>query len=59
MAQLEEELQESVQEKLKLLEENERLQLENSQLKDDSDIAAQQLKKFTEWFFHAIEKKDE
>ena len=39
-----------------LEEEIRRLRDENRRLQDESQAAAQQLRRFTEWFFHTMER---
>ena len=52
---LETRLTSEAREKCHLAEEVEKLREENLRLQEESQTAAQQLKKFTDWFFQAID----
>ena len=56
MAALENQLEEERQEKSELESEIVHLKEENVRLKEESQTAAQQLRRFTEWFFQTIDK---
>ncbi|MEQ2193389.1 hypothetical protein XENOCAPTIV_021362 [Xenoophorus captivus] len=45
------------EDKAMLQEEVQHLRQDNMRLQEESQTAAAQLRKFTEWFFHAIDKK--
>ena len=56
VAALEEQLRAECQGRLELETEIEHLKEENVRLKEESQTAAQQLRRFTEWFFQTIDK---
>lgn len=45
------------EDKAMLQEEVQHLRQDNMRLQEESQTAAAQLRKFTEWFFHTIDKK--
>lgn len=45
------------EDKAMLQEEVQHLRQDNMRLQEESQTAAAQLRKFTEWFFHSIDKK--
>ncbi|XP_066281262.1 signal-induced proliferation-associated 1-like protein 2 isoform X1 [Branchiostoma lanceolatum] len=55
--QLQEELRKERQEKAALQAENEQLRQDNVRLQEESQTAAAQLRKFTEWFFNTIDRQ--
>ncbi len=56
LSRLESRLNSESLQKVQLAEEVEALREENIRLQEVSETANQQLKRFTEWFFHAIDE---
>ncbi|MEQ2235830.1 hypothetical protein ILYODFUR_006205, partial [Ilyodon furcidens] len=57
LRQLQQDLRKEKEDKAMLQEEVQHLRQDNMRLQEESQTAAAQLRKFTEWFFHAIDKK--
>jgi signal-induced proliferation-associated 1 like protein 2 len=57
ITQLEEELAQERQESVALDSEVQRLRVENARLQEESQTAAAQLRRFTEWFFTTIDRQ--
>ncbi|XP_053730263.1 signal-induced proliferation-associated 1-like protein 2 isoform X3 [Synchiropus splendidus] len=57
LRQLQHDLRKEKEDKAMLQEEVQHLRQDNMRLQEESQTAAAQLRKFTEWFFHSIDKK--
>nr|XP_046258551.1 signal-induced proliferation-associated 1-like protein 2 isoform X3 [Scatophagus argus] len=57
LRQLQNDLRKEKEDKAMLQEEVQHLRQDNMRLQEESQTAAAQLRKFTEWFFHTIDKK--
>uniref|UniRef100_A0A3P8QYD8 Signal induced proliferation associated 1 like 2 n=1 Tax=Astatotilapia calliptera TaxID=8154 RepID=A0A3P8QYD8_ASTCA len=57
LRQLQHDLRKEKEDKAMLQEEVQHLRQDNMRLQEESQTAAAQLRKFTEWFFHTIDKK--
>ncbi|XP_026164797.1 signal-induced proliferation-associated 1-like protein 2 isoform X2 [Mastacembelus armatus] len=57
LRQLQQDLRKEKEDKAMLQEEVQHLRQDNMRLQEESQTAAAQLRKFTEWFFHTIDKK--
>ncbi|XP_035982427.1 signal-induced proliferation-associated 1-like protein 2 isoform X4 [Fundulus heteroclitus] len=57
LRQLQQDLRKEKEDKAMLQEEVQHLRQDNMRLQEESQTAAAQLRKFTEWFFHSIDKK--
>ncbi|KAK2922074.1 signal-induced proliferation-associated 1-like protein 2 isoform X2 [Channa argus] len=57
LRQLQSDLRKEKEDKAMLQEEVQHLRQDNKRLQEESQTAAAQLRKFTEWFFHTIDKK--
>lgn len=57
LRQLQNDLRKEKEDKAMLQEEVQHLRQDNMRLQEESQTAAAQLRKFTEWFFHSIDKK--
>jgi predicted nucleic acid-binding Zn-ribbon protein len=57
LAQLEARVARETRRRLSLEEEVRRLRDENRRLQEESQTAAQQLRRFTEWFFQTIDRQ--
>nr|XP_020453906.1 signal-induced proliferation-associated 1-like protein 2 isoform X4 [Monopterus albus] len=57
LRQLQNDLRKEKEDKAMLQEEVQHLRQDNKRLQEESQTAAAQLRKFTEWFFHTIDKK--
>ncbi|KAM4592151.1 signal-induced proliferation-associated 1-like protein 2 isoform 3-T4 [Odontesthes bonariensis] len=57
LRQLQHDLRQEKEDKAMLQEEVQHLRQDNMRLQEESQTAAAQLRKFTEWFFHTIDKK--